>query len=416
MAWTKPKYSRTQVNKAGQLLAADADKSGMADPDEWNQALAIINNWRSSHGYPLYVMTKTLQNRARQIDENALVAQRLKRLDSIALKLRRFDRMQLARMQDIGGCRAILSNVDQVAQLAKVYVGGIKKNPRSRIELVGYHDYINEPKSDGYRSYHLIFKYRSDSKQSQKYNGLRIEIQLRSQLQHAWATAVETVSTFTGQALKANVGRESWKRFFVLMGMAIERQERPSLINDTQLAGAELKEELLALCESLQVRNMLMGYRVALQITRIDEFEEPFQKGQSLLILDTDKKHVEVRTFARKMIARHQRRTYISKRKHDITHPCRSCSYQSIRFPRLRLPIPTTTWTDCILTSSQKGYAVKSIALRRKRVRMWFFLCPAETLLVRPDLINSSNCRVTSRSCSAAFEVFCLFMMIPLGS
>ncbi len=298
MAWTEPKYSRSRVDKAGRLLASDADKSGSASPEEWNQALAVINNWRSSHGYPLHMMGKTLLRRARQVDEKALVAQRLKRLDSISLKLKRFEKMQLSRMQDIGGCRAILSNVNQVAQLAKIYVGGIKKNPRSRIELVGHHDYINNPKPDGYRSFHLIFKYWSESQQSRKYNGLRIEVQLRSRLQHAWATAVETVSTFTGQALKSDIGKASWKRFFALMGTAIARQERPYLVDGIPLTKVELREELVSLCESLQVMEVLMGYRETLQITKIGEWEKPYQKGQSLLVLNTDEKRIEVRTFA----------------------------------------------------------------------------------------------------------------------
>lgn len=299
MAWTEPKYSRSRVDKAGQLLAADADRSGAVSPEEWNQALAVINNWRSSHGYPLYMMGKTLLRRARKVDEKALVAQRLKRLDSISLKLRRFENMQLSRMQDIGGCRAILSNVDQVTALAEIYFGGIKKNPRSRTELIGCHDYISEPKPDGYRSCHLIFKYWSESEQSSKYNGLRIEIQLRSRLQHAWATAVETVSTFTGQALKSDIGEDSWKRFFALMGTAIARQERPYLDDDILLTEVELKEELVSLCESLQVEDVLMGYRETLQITEVSEYEKPYQKGQSLLVLNTDEKRIEVHTFAR---------------------------------------------------------------------------------------------------------------------
>lgn len=207
--------------------------------------------------------------------------------------------MQLSRMQDIGGCRAILSDVDQVTELAEIYSSGIKKNPKNRTELIGWHDYISDPKPDGYRSCHLIFKYWSESEQSRKYNGLRIEIQLRSRLQHAWATAVETVSTFTGQALKSDIGEDSWKRFFALMGTAIARQERPYLDDEMPLTKAELKEELVSLCESLQVEDVLMGYRETLQITKVSEYEKPYQGGQSLLVLNTDEKRIEVRTFAR---------------------------------------------------------------------------------------------------------------------
>jgi hypothetical protein len=40
------------------------------------------------------------------------------------------------------------------------------------------------------------------------------EIQLRSRLQHAWATTVETVDTFTRQAIKTGGGKAEWRRFF----------------------------------------------------------------------------------------------------------------------------------------------------------------------------------------------------------
>ena len=292
MAWTEPRYSRSQVNKAGKLLVADAEKSRVITPLELNQALAVINNWRSSHGYPLYVMGKTLLRRARKVDKKALVAQRLKRLESIALKLQRFEQMQLSQMQDIAGCRAILSDVNQITELARLYIGGIKKNIGSRQELIEPYDYINEPKLDGYRSYHLVFKYRSDSKRGSIYNGLRIELQLRSRLQHIWATAVETVSTFTDQALKSDIGKDSWKRFFALMGTAIARQEGTPDVSGTPYADVELREELVSLCKELKVEDMLLGWSEALKITEPDE-----EAREYLMVLDASQKYIHVRAF-----------------------------------------------------------------------------------------------------------------------
>jgi hypothetical protein len=56
-------------------------------------------------------------------------------------------------------------------------------------------NYIEKPKPDGYRGVHLIIKYRSTAKR--EYKDQNIEVQIRSRLQHAWATAVETCETFT---------------------------------------------------------------------------------------------------------------------------------------------------------------------------------------------------------------------------
>ena len=70
-------------------------------------------------------------------------------------------------------------------------------------------DYIKNPKDDGYRGIHLTgdFGNRSNGKR-------RIEIQLRTKLQHAWATAVEIVDLFTGQAIKSSQGSKDWTEFF----------------------------------------------------------------------------------------------------------------------------------------------------------------------------------------------------------
>ncbi len=58
---------------------------------------------------------------------------------------------------------------------------------------------------------YLIYRYFSD--RQTKYNTLKVELQLRSQLQHAWAAAVETVGAFVQQALKSSLGEEEWLRF-----------------------------------------------------------------------------------------------------------------------------------------------------------------------------------------------------------
>lgn len=105
MTWPTPKYSRNQVSKAGDLLSViDAGDGDISDLDAWIHAYEILANWRACHGYPINTFQATLRTRLKKIDEKALVAQRLKRTPSILNKLRRFKGMNLARMQDIGGC------------------------------------------------------------------------------------------------------------------------------------------------------------------------------------------------------------------------------------------------------------------------------------------------------------------------
>lgn len=95
--------------------------------------------------------------------------------------------MAFSRMQDIGGCRAVVGTATKVDSLVATCEGaaGRSKGP----ELIRKYDYISSPKSDGYRGVHLIYRYRSAAKEKKAWNGLRIEVQIRSRLQHAWASA-----------------------------------------------------------------------------------------------------------------------------------------------------------------------------------------------------------------------------------
>ena len=162
MAWVTRQHSKGQINRAGEALISLQDlQNNEAALDE---AMAVINNWRSCHAYPLQTIKMTLLRRAKHAREEALIAQRLKRLPSIALKLRHNPNMKLSQMQDIGGCRAVLPRISNVDNLVKVYKKYKSKNPHDRPILVETYDYISDPKPDGYRGVHLIYKYQSKKK------------------------------------------------------------------------------------------------------------------------------------------------------------------------------------------------------------------------------------------------------------
>lgn len=289
MAWATPQYSKGAVDRAGRTLA-----NANAAVGELSDALGVINNWRSSHSFPLNTMQVGLRKKARQVDPNALVAQRIKRLSSIEAKLRRFDRMSLSRMQDIGGARAVVSSVAKVHQLQALYYESNHKH-----KLVGVDDYISSPQASGYRGVHLIYRYFSD--RNATYNGLQIELQLRSPLQHAWATAVETVGTFLKQALKSSQGHAEWLRFFSLMGSALAMRERGSLVPNTPKSKSELIEELRQTAVVLDVERRLEGYGTALRT-----LEDPSAAGADffLLALDPTEGTVSIRGYARTELER----------------------------------------------------------------------------------------------------------------
>lgn len=295
--WVEPKYKKGQVDKAAKKLALNNFSS-----DERTEILHIINNWRSTHSYPLHITKKRLQKRAQRVDVNSISAQRLKRLSSIALKLRRNRNMQLTQMQDIGGCRAVLTSIKEVRELSHVYDEAARKNPSkslfgqepalTRSEMIEKYDYIENPKPDGYRGYHFVFKYGTTSEKQKIYNGLRIEVQIRSRLQHAWATAVETVSTFTKHALKSGIGDERYKRFFALMGSAIAIREDSALVPNTPTNEKDLRHELKALCDELQIEVMLESMSAAVQI-----FSEMTHAQVYLLVLNSNEQSLKVTGF-----------------------------------------------------------------------------------------------------------------------
>lgn len=107
MAYVKPTYSKGQVDKVGGILVSPNSYSF----EERLSADAILANWRACHGYSINTFPATLRLKLREVDKNAIVAQRMKRAPSISLKLQRFDGMRIACMQDIGGLRAIVSTV-----------------------------------------------------------------------------------------------------------------------------------------------------------------------------------------------------------------------------------------------------------------------------------------------------------------
>ncbi|MGH1601593.1 RelA/SpoT domain-containing protein [Campylobacter majalis] len=194
------RVSNTAVRKAGLSLKNNSTTK---------EDLDAISTFRSNHIQLMKMLVKTI---SKKLPKPLFIARRLKRLSSIQAKLQRFEGMCLDRMQDIGGVRAVFKNNNEVKQFVKnikeVYLG-----KRSVLEIAKENDYITQPKADGYRSYHIVFKYNG---KIDEVNGYHIELQLRDLLQHYWATAVEILALRSSTNIKAGYGDEHFKRFFWL--------------------------------------------------------------------------------------------------------------------------------------------------------------------------------------------------------
>ncbi len=260
--WVQRENGKGEIDRAGQSLIPWWEEPKVVTTEEVVKAYHVVQNWRTSHALPLNVFQAVLRTRASKINTDVIVAQRLKRFSSVMNKLVREPTMKLSQMQDLGGCRAILSDVSSVYKLYSMYHGGDRLFEGEG--TVKCHDYIKRPKPDGYRSIHVIGRYSPRIESRKPWTGNRVEIQLRSRLQHAFATAVETVTTFTGAPLKFGSGPSDWSRFFSLMGSALAIREGTELVEGTPSERAALSHELLDLVKALRVRHKLRAWTKAL--------------------------------------------------------------------------------------------------------------------------------------------------------
>jgi len=261
--WTPGKYSKKQLDRAGETLRhvsrfyESDDYRGLDDISdaEIDESFQALNYYRAAHSYPLNSLTVGLKTRVRNMGKEPIIAQRLKRVPSILQKLRRFDKMKLSRMQDLGGCRAVMETLEDVNSLIASY----KKN-RHNHSFAGEKDYIDKPKPSGYRCYHLVYSYRGKSDAAKNYDGLQIEVQIRTRLQHAWATAVETMDTFLQTSLKSSEGPERWLRFFQLIGSAFAMMENTPLVPETPGSRSETLREIKQIARELDVKSKFVAY------------------------------------------------------------------------------------------------------------------------------------------------------------
>ena len=94
--WKRVEYSKGEIERAGKVVCDSSSTD-----EERHLAIKIIDNWRAAHAYPLQIFYNHLRRSAHNND-NIIVVQRLKRLDSILQKIERTPEMSLWRMQDLG--------------------------------------------------------------------------------------------------------------------------------------------------------------------------------------------------------------------------------------------------------------------------------------------------------------------------
>ena len=264
-----PNLSRRQIIETGKALRGEIrdDRDSIAEAQE---IFRIANVWRGAHQVPLRHIRSAISGTIAREGLTGLTAGRLKRMRSIRAKLAT-GKTDFLSMQDIGGCRAIVDTIEGARSLVAALPD------RLRHELKRPTDYILEPKRDGYRCSHLIFRYQGIGAFADlNAKPLLIEVQVRTQLQHAWATAVETVDAFVGENLKAGGGNEHWRRFFALASAEMAAAEGMPGVPGTPSSPAERRDELEHLDAKLGAIDSLDHLRKAVRaVTNVQQRSSP---------------------------------------------------------------------------------------------------------------------------------------------
>lgn len=223
-------YSKGQIDRAGKMmLRALTGAEPLPSTDELKSATAVVETFRRAHRTPMIGARMGLQS---CIDTEGLavveLTQRLKRMPTVVDKLRRLRTMKLSSLQDLGGCRAVFATQAEVARAQQRFMfNSMRRNGTEDI----VRDYVARPRDSGYRALHLWTRYR----------GLRIEVQLRTQLQHSWAATVEDLSALTGIDYKSGEGPEevhAWLRLLSQSYAYAEAGVRPGRQFELELADA----------------------------------------------------------------------------------------------------------------------------------------------------------------------------------
>ena len=190
---------------------------------------------------------------------------------SIVRKLQRDNnRFKLGALDDIGGCRLIVGSVREVYEAARIL--------DDLLEHRKIKDYIAAPQRSGYRSYHAIYKV--------PVGGItyRIEVQIRTRLQHLWATGVEAVGEVYGLEYKSPDVRASLEgderkrdRFLMLSSHLFASEEGRPGVPDVPDDLAAVRREISTICETTHLLEDLRAARSGILVQAdSDERDEYF--------------------------------------------------------------------------------------------------------------------------------------------
>ena len=283
------KYTSRQISKAGEIITTSSDIIAVTN------AITKVNEWREHH-LPVIesLMTEIQQCFSSHSISPVFSSYRLKRMTSIQYKLDLNPEMRLGGMQDIAGGRFVFTDVDT---LRKAFLLLQNEQP-AQFEIVKKDDYVDvKPKPSGYRSIHLVYKYHSVK--GEDWDNMKVEIQLRTKMQHSWAMAVETAGLVTNTAMKSGQGSDEWQDFFRVVSCLFSMKEHtmimPEFCNESTVS---LLKKLQKLDEKFKFSDQLLALKLS-----VKEVEKhSFSGDVFLLYIDFNTQHLRIVSFDKRNI------------------------------------------------------------------------------------------------------------------
>ena len=208
--------SISQIKKLGREIRKCLKNTQKIDKENLDK----LQTYRVLHQPPMRSTFDFLVDKSKKQNKGSLVVYRLKRIDTIIRKIGRYKTMDLSKMQDIAGCRAIVFSINQIKNI----VDDFKKS--NDFEVIHEDNYIDNQRDSGYKSYHLIVKPRNSERV--------VEIQLRTPELHHWATLVEITDLISGIKLKEGQDHPKLYQFHKFLAKGIKDLsliEKENLIN-----------------------------------------------------------------------------------------------------------------------------------------------------------------------------------------
>ncbi|MBK5943306.1 RelA/SpoT domain-containing protein [Halorhodospira halophila] len=270
-----PGGSKSRVNRAG-----DNVRKGQATFED----LSVIDEWRAAHRRVLNTFQAILRTRTQ--GTRIVVGQRHKRKATIFGKLNRLPDMQLARMDDVAGCRLIFQSVEDLyAFRERFHRARFRHRRRNALDK---YDYIKNPKETGYRGVHDVYNYDVNSTTGRSLRGLMVEIQYRTNVQHAWATAVEVIGFITESQPKFQEGDQRYQHVMALASEVLARAFENRTGPFAQLSDQEVVRQFLDGNEEVSLLNMLRGLNSA---------STNVSKKRNTILIFSESGELQVRTY-----------------------------------------------------------------------------------------------------------------------